>query len=111
MHKLDQGKIEALGKALRAFSAPNEESAHLLANEADYFERNAQRMRYPSFREQGLFVGSGGVEAGCKKVIAARLKRSTMFWTVCGANQIIALHCCRLSGKLEDYWEARATAA
>jgi len=30
-----------------------------------------------------------------------------MFWTVRGANAIIALRCCQLSGKFEDYWEAR----
>ena len=111
LHKLEQGKIKALVKVLRRFSTPNQESAHLLANEADYFERNAERMRYPEFRRQGLFVGSGVVEAGCKKVIGARLKRSGMFWTVRGANAIIALRCCRLSGRFEDYWEARARAA
>jgi hypothetical protein len=46
-------------------------------------------------------------EAGCKTVIGDRLKRSGMFWTVRGANAIIALRCCRLSGRFEDYWEAR----
>jgi hypothetical protein len=49
---------------------------------AGYFERNAERMRYPKFRRQHLFVGSGVIEAGCKTVIASRLKRSGMFWTV-----------------------------
>jgi hypothetical protein len=93
------------------FPPPHEQLARLLSNEADCFERNAERMRYPSFRQQGLFVGSGVVEAGCKTVIGARLKRSGMFWTVRGANAIIALRCCRLSGKFEDYWEARSTAA
>ena len=43
--------------------------------------------------------------------LGERLKRSSIFWTVRGANQIIALRCCRRSGKLEDYWEARAAAA
>jgi hypothetical protein len=27
-----------------------------------------------------------------------------MFWTVRGANAIIALRCSRHNGKLEDYW-------
>jgi len=111
LDQLDQGEIEALVKALRKFTPPAEELAHLLSNEADYFERNAERMRYPAFREQGLFVGSGVVEAGCKTVIGSRLKRSGMFWSVRGANAIIALRCCRLSGRFEDYWEIRSTAA
>ena len=111
LHQLDRGKIETLVQALRGFPPPQEPLAQRLANEADYFERNAERMRYPAFHRQGLFVGSGVVEAGCKTVIGARLKRSGMFWTVRGANAIIALRCCRLSGKFEDYWEARSTAA
>ena len=73
--------------------------------EAEYFATNASRMRYPEFRKKGFFVGSGVVEAGCKSVIGSRLKRSGMFWTVRGANAIIALRCCRINGRFEDYWE------
>jgi hypothetical protein len=53
----------------------------------NYFERNAARVRYPKFRKQGLFVGSGVIEARCGTLIATRLKRSGMFWTVRGANE------------------------
>lgn len=109
--KLDQGKVEAVVKTLREFPPPDAELAHLLHNEAEYFKRNAERMRYPQFRAQGLFIGSGVVEAGCKTVVGARLKQSGMFWTVRGANAILALRCNRLSGKFEDYWESRARAA
>jgi len=68
-------------------------------------------MRYPAFRAQGLFVGSGVVEASCKTVIGSRLKRSGMFWTVRGANAIIALRCTYLNRRFEDYWESRSRAA
>ena len=109
--QLDRGKIEQLVVALRDFAAPQKDLARRLATEADYFERNAARMRYPSFRKQGFFIGSGVIEAGCKTVIAQRLKHSGMFWTVRGANAIVALRCARLSGRFEDYWENRAQAA
>ncbi len=108
---LDQGKIEKLVGALRSTNSSNVEVAEKLRTEADYFERNAERMRYPSFRRQHLFVGSGVIEAGCKTVIGSRLKQSGMFWTVRGANAIIALRCCHLNGRFETYWEARRTAA
>jgi len=108
---LEAGKIEALVKTLNELRPQSPEIAKLVSNEADYFQRNAERMRYPAFRAQGLFVGSGVVEAGCKEVIGSRLKRSGMFWTVRGANAIIALRCCWLSGRLEDYWESRARTA
>jgi hypothetical protein len=111
LNRLDKGKIEALVKILQAHSPGSEELAKTIRNEAEYFERNAERMRYPVFRAQGLFVGSGVVEAGCKTVIGARLKCSGMFWTVRGANAIIALRCCRLSGRFEDYWADRSSAA
>jgi hypothetical protein len=68
-------------------------------------------MRYPAFRAQGLCVSSGVVEAGCKVDIGTRLKRAGMHWTVSGADAIIALRCCLLSGRFEDFWEQRSAAA
>lgn len=111
IRKLDAGRIESLVALIRSFPCSNQEVRDSLRLEADYFERNKERMRYPKFRKMGLFVGSGVIEAGCKMVIGARLKQSGMFWTVQGANSIIALRCCRLSRKFEDYWAARAEVA
>jgi hypothetical protein len=110
---LDKGKIEKLVGVLRAIKSDTPEVAEKIRTEADYFERNAERMRYPKFRRQHLFVGSGVIEAGCKTVIASRLKKSGMFWTVRGANAILALRCSCLNDRFEDYWEGRreATAA
>ena len=109
-NRLDKGKIEKLVLALRSIKTTNPEVAEKLRTETDYFQTNAERMRYPKFRGQHLFVGSGVIEAGCKTVIGSRLKRSGMFWTVRGANAILALRCNRLSGKFEDYWENRRCA-
>ncbi len=112
---LDNGNIEPLVVRLREMAAeyanahPN--LAEEILKEAEYFATNASRMRYPEFRQKGFFVGSGVIEAGCKSVVGARLKRSGMFWPVRGANAIIALRCCRLNGRFEDYWEAEDRAA
>jgi hypothetical protein len=107
---LDKGKIERLVLTLGAIEATNPEVVEKLRVETNYFERNAERMRYPKFRRQHLFVGSGVIEAGCKTVIGSRLKQSGMFWTVRGANAIVALRCCHLNGQFEDYWEGRRAA-
>jgi len=107
---LDKGKIEKLVNALRAIRPTNPEVTEKIRTEAAYFERNAERMRYPKFRRQHLFVGSGVIEAGCKTVIGSRLKQSGMFWTVWGANAILALRCCQLNGRFENYWAARPAA-
>jgi hypothetical protein len=107
---LDKGKIEKLVLSLRSMDSTNPEVIDKIRIEADYFEKNAERMRYPTFRRQHLFVGSGVIEAGCKTVIGSRLKQSGMFWTVRGANAIIALRCCYLNDRFEDYWESRRAA-
>ncbi len=111
LSRIDRGQIEAVVKILRDLQPAASDLAKIVNNEADYFERNAERMRYPAFRAQGLFVGSGVIEAGCKTVIGKRLKCSGMFWTVRGANAIIALRSCRLSRRFEDYWANRSRAA
>jgi hypothetical protein len=111
---LDHGRTELLVEWLREIAAEHAGTQPGLAAEigkqADYFETNMERMRYPEFREKGFFVGSGVIEAGCKSIIGERLKQSGMFWTVRGANAIIALRCCRFNGRFEDFWD-RARAA
>jgi hypothetical protein len=105
--ELDEGKIDDVLAALRVHAPGNEEARKCL----DYVARNQSRMRYPEFRAQGLCVSSGVVEAGCKVAIGTRLKRAGMHWTVAGADAIIALRCCKLSGRFENFWERRSVAA
>jgi hypothetical protein len=107
---LDEGKIEDLVAALRAIQPSNPELLEKIRTEVDYFDKNIERMRYPKFRAQHLFIGSGVIEAGCKTIIGSRCKQSGMFWTVRGANSILALRCCQFNARFEDYWAARRVA-
>jgi hypothetical protein len=104
---LDEGKIEKLVSSLRSMNPTHAELTKTIDKEAEYFAKNAERMRYSEFRRQHLFVGSGVIEAGCKTLIGSRCKGSGMFWTVRGANAILALRCCHSNRRFEDYWEAR----
>ncbi|MBI2001564.1 MAG: ISKra4 family transposase [candidate division NC10 bacterium] len=106
--QLDAGEVEAMVAVLRRLRPRAEAVAEAVRKAIDYFQTNAERMRYARFRRQGLFVGSGVVEAGCKTIVGHRLKQSGMRWTVRGANAIIALRCADLSGRWEEFWEARA---
>jgi hypothetical protein len=107
---LGQGEVEkiiSVGSEL----LPKEENAQKsAATEIEYFRTNGERMRYADFRARGLFVGSGVIEAGCKNIIAARMKKSGAKWSVRGANDIIALRCAITSSRFEDYWAQRASA-
>jgi hypothetical protein len=102
--ELDAGHLRALCHALRPHVATHPDVRRCW----DYVTHHRARMRYPTFRAEGLCVSSGVVEAGCKVAIGTRLKRTGMHWTVAGADAIIALRCCRLSGRFEDFWERRA---
>jgi hypothetical protein len=72
-----------------------------------YFVHNSQRMQYRTFRRQGLFIGSGVVEAGCKTVIGSRCKQSGMFWSTPGAENILALRCIHASRRRDQFWKER----
>lgn len=106
--ELDAGKVEAVVAVLGRLRPRSPDTQEAVRTTIGYFETNAERMRYARFRGQGLFVGSGVVEAGCKTIVGLRLKQSGMRWTVRGANAIIALRCADLSGRWEEFWEARA---
>jgi hypothetical protein len=106
---LDEGKVEKIiGQAQQQLPQDTEAKKKAEA-EIHYLEKNKEHMRYGEFRAQGLFVGSGVVEAGCKTVIGQRLKQSGMEWSVRGANAIISLRCIIKSNRFEDYWESRAS--
>lgn len=102
------GRIEELTRRMRAMLPRSGKRRKTGEKEINYFTNNAYAMRYDEFRAMGIFIGSGVVEAACKTVIGQRLKNSGMFWTVRGANAIIALRCCLTSGRFEQFWEDTA---
>ncbi|MDP2915749.1 MAG: ISKra4 family transposase [Candidatus Aminicenantes bacterium] len=104
---LDGGRVENIILQARRHLPFDPDLKKTAETEIHYLEKNKERMRYVDFRAQGLFVGSGVIEAGCKTIIGQRLKQSGMEWTVRGANAIISLRCMMKSNRLEDYWESR----
>lgn len=100
--ELEAGNLDALLTVLRTCATSCEEARKAVL----YFERNRHRMRYAHFRALGLCTSTGVVEAGCKVVVAHRLKRAGMHWSLDGANAILALRCARLSGRFEIFWNS-----
>jgi hypothetical protein len=95
---LVHGKIEELVAAiatLPAIAPEPGESRSVPEKAVDYFTTNAARMRYPTFRAQGMHVGSGVAEAACKTVVATRLKRSGMRLPPCWSGcSVASAHLC-----------------
>lgn len=96
-----QARAEGLGKTC---AAEVEQELH-------YFATNVSRMQYGTYRNQGLFIGSGVVEAGCKTVIGARCKQSGMFWRQRGAESVQAFRCIHASRRLDSFWKERLNAS
>lgn len=108
--ELNTGDVSAVIQAIQRLSSSTEYEKETCEKAIGYYQKNKERMKYDEFRKQGLFVGSGVVEAGCRTVIGQRLKQSGMHWTINGANNVIALRCCFLSNRWEDFWETRSYA-
>lgn len=111
---LANGRIEEVIAAilsLPSIAPPPGKSRSIPETEAEYFRRNAERMRYPLFRAQGMHVGSGIAEAACKVVVSTRAKRAGMRWTPNGLDAILALRTAVLNKDFDRRWHAFREAA
>lgn len=94
---LDDGLEEVLA-TLRSCRASNPEAKLAKQKAIDYYVEHDDRMQYKTYREQGLMIGSGPIEAAHRSVIQQRMKLSGQKWSVYGAQAIANLRCYRHSG-------------
>lgn len=76
-----------------------------IARELRYFRRNRKRMNYAVLAAQNLPIGTGVVEAACKTLATARLKRSGMRWREAGGQAILTFRALVQSDRFESAWE------
>jgi len=79
--------------------------------ELNYFNKNAGRMTYRTFRSKGYFIGSGAVEGACRHIVAQRAKLSGMRWLCSGADNVLAFRSIIKSGLFDNYCVSRKAAA
>jgi hypothetical protein len=97
-------ELDVMLEEARQAAAPAQHEA--LEKALQYFENNRHRMDYKKYRAEGYFIGSGVVEAGCKKVIGGRLKQPGMFWKEPGGNAVTVLRCALLSASgWDQFWK------
>lgn len=73
-----------------------------------YLENNQAHMDYARYRELGLPIGSGQVEAQCKTLVGGRCKQAGMRnWTYAGAEALLRLRAAKHDGTFDDLWSAR----
>jgi hypothetical protein len=75
-----------------------------IETELKYLQRNRRRMNYYELQQKKLPIGSGVVEAACKNLIGARMKKSGMRWTIDGGQTVLTLRSLILSNRWEQFW-------
>jgi len=106
--------VQGPGSLLRALdrlkpAAP--EAQETVRLESGYFAKHQHRMCYPQYRARGLMIGSGPVEAACKRVVGDRLKRAGMRWSAQGADAVLAVRCALLNKQSNLLTQAARAAA
>ena len=66
-----------------------------------YYEQNKSRMQYKTYKDKGLLIGSGPMEAAHRNVVQQRLKLSGQRWTTQGAQYIVNLR----ANKKSQQWD------
>lgn len=109
--QLKQNRSTDVLKAIAAWKPPSKEHRKIRRSEFRYLRRNAERMRYQTYLEQGYHIGSGVVEAACKHVVAQRLDQVGMHWKPENAEAILTLRAGLLSTSPPDLKPHLAMAA
>lgn len=102
--RLSSGDWKGLWCSLKALRPKTSEGQNTVRLAIGYLETNRRRMDYPTYRAQGMHIGSGVVEAACKCVVGTRCKRSGMRWTRVGLDAILANRCLLLNDRWDEYW-------
>lgn len=78
-----------------------------------YLFNNHTRIDYQRYLQSGLMIGSGVVESSNRRIVTQRLKQSGMFWSKQGAQAVMSLRACYLSGssRWHDFWYKKPMAA
>jgi hypothetical protein len=77
----------------------------------NYFEKNAQRMRYDEYLRAGYPIASGVIEGACRHVIKDRMEQGGMRWTLEGAEAMLNVRSVCASSVWDDFGSWRQTEA
>lgn len=82
--------VSVLAKILE-WKPQDEEHRKLRDTEYGYFASNQERMRYETYLRHGYHIGSGVVEATCRRLVTQRMKQAGMHWRKESAEAVLAI--------------------
>jgi len=72
-----------------------------------YLSNRRRQLDYAGAIEKKLPIGSGKIESSHRYIVQQRLKRPGAWWSISGAEQMLALRLCRANGRWEEYWQSQ----
>jgi hypothetical protein len=109
--RLMNDQIEEVMQHITKLQCPNDDAREIKEKTIHYFTEHEDRMLYKTYRDQGLLIGSGPIEAAHRSVLQTRMKLSGQKWSIKGVNAIANLRCLYKSGAwdiLESFVKAAA---
>lgn len=91
--------VEGIGKLIEQISCKTKPQQEEKRKLLQYLSNNKERMDYPRYRERGLQIGSGAMEAAHRTLVQRRCKLSGQRWTIAGATKIINLRNLRMNNQ------------
>jgi len=85
--------VELVRLCVKSCRASNQVAKEAKEKLLRYYLEHEDRMQYKTYREQGLLIGSGPIEAAHRGVIQQRMKRSGQKWSENGAQAMANLRC------------------
>lgn len=85
------GLLQALEERLQSKRRTSAADREAVEKAATYFRNNLERMDYAAYGAEGLPIGSGVTEAGCKLLVKKRLCGPGMTWGFTMAGHILKL--------------------
>jgi len=108
---LMEDKVHQVIENIKRQRCKNEDAKEIKAKTLHYYEEHEERMFYKTYRDRGLLIGSGPIEAAHRSVLQSRMKLSGQKWSINGVNAIANLRCLFKSnswGILEKFVKAAA---
>jgi hypothetical protein len=79
------------------------EALKAVTTACNYFETNAQRMRYDEYLQAGYPIASGVIEGACRHIIKDRMEQGGMRWTLEGAEAMLNVRAVLASSESENF--------
>jgi hypothetical protein len=101
-----RGQVTAVITGMRRMASQRNlkgEALKAVATACNYFETNAQRMRYDEYLRAGYPIASGVIEGACRHVIKDRMEQGGMRWTLEGAKAMLNVRSVLASAESENF--------